>query len=60
MSATKGNLITRLPEAIIIAALAATVGYLIHEAGLEKETTMRIDDHESRIEALEEFHPRQK
>ena len=58
MSATKANLLTRLPETAIIAALAGMCGYLIHEAGNEATVTARIDGLETRVSELESLHPR--
>lgn len=54
----KTNFISRLPEAVVLAALAGMVGYLIHEATTETAMTFRMDSIEGRVGELERLHPR--
>jgi hypothetical protein len=54
------NLLTRLPEATVIAGLAALCGYLMHEAGTEAAMIARIEMLEIHMQELQGFHPREK
>ena len=60
MSAEGKNLLTRLPEATVIAGLAALCGYLMHEAGTEATMLARIEVLENQVEELQGFHPRKR
>jgi len=50
----QGNLVTRLPETVIIAALATGCGYLIHEASTNAMLVAQMKSQEMRISALED------
>ncbi len=60
MSGEGKNLLTRLPEATVIAGLAALCGYLMHEAGAEAAMVARIEMLEAHVKELQGFHPREK